>query len=275
MKLSPSKLVTYDKCPRKFYYRYVADIKEPATAAMVRGNIFHKILEDFYLVVDIHAYIDTPWDKIAENFEKITEQLFDAEWAKIGMDHEDVFAEEEKTTFYKETKEFLKFFAIKEAFRLHELLKQNKLGDRWFNENVSRGFYPKAREMRISTDEMHGFIDKTINVFGRGVGVVDYKTSKSPLPHFIDKSHLLQLKAYAYLFKEKTGKLPYHLSIYYARTGESVYYETSEIDVEEIKEMIKKIRTLKREIGNFRQSPTKLCNYCFYKDICKPNLSNI
>lgn len=264
----------YEKCSRKFYYKYLENIPEPETAETVRGTIFHKVLQDFYMVIDVKSYSKLHWDDIASSFEKILEQLFETEWAKIGADYNDVFADK-KEEFYKETKEFLKFYAFKEAFRLHEIFKQNNIDDRWFNENIARGFFPKDREMFIDIEEMHGYVDKTINIFGRGVGIVDYKTSKSPLPHYIDSSHLLQLKAYAYLLKRKTGQLPYHVSIYYARTGESVYYEISNKDVDEVASLVKEIKSLNRNITSFPQKPTKLCNYCFYKDICRPDLSNL
>lgn len=51
--LSPSALSTYIECPLRFYYRYVAKIKEPETIdedldPRVFGNLFHEMVELIY-----------------------------------------------------------------------------------------------------------------------------------------------------------------------------------------------------------------------------------
>lgn len=51
--LSPSALSTYIECPLRFYYKYIAGIREPETIGedldpRVFGNLFHQILEKLY-----------------------------------------------------------------------------------------------------------------------------------------------------------------------------------------------------------------------------------
>ena len=51
--LSPSALSTYIECPLRFYYKYIAGIKEPDVIdedldPRVFGNLFHQILEKLY-----------------------------------------------------------------------------------------------------------------------------------------------------------------------------------------------------------------------------------
>lgn len=48
MRLSPSKINTYMKCPREFYYKYIAKIPEKKTIHLFRGSLVHAILEDLF-----------------------------------------------------------------------------------------------------------------------------------------------------------------------------------------------------------------------------------
>ena len=46
MRLSPSKINTYHKCPREFYYKYIAQMPEKKTIHLFRGTLVHAVLED-------------------------------------------------------------------------------------------------------------------------------------------------------------------------------------------------------------------------------------
>ena len=48
MRLSPSKINTYYKCPREFYYKYIAKLPEQKTIHLFRGTLVHQILEDLF-----------------------------------------------------------------------------------------------------------------------------------------------------------------------------------------------------------------------------------
>jgi CRISPR/Cas system-associated exonuclease Cas4 (RecB family) len=62
MILSYSKYSTYEKCPRKFKFRYMDKLEEPKGDAMSRGTVIHNSVEDFLLGKvdqlhpDIHSY---------------------------------------------------------------------------------------------------------------------------------------------------------------------------------------------------------------------------
>ena len=49
MRLSPSKINTYMKCPREFYYKYIAKIPEKKTIHLFRGTLVHAVLEDLFI----------------------------------------------------------------------------------------------------------------------------------------------------------------------------------------------------------------------------------
>ena len=48
MRLSPSKINTYLKCPREFYYNYIAKLPQKKTIHLFRGTLVHQILEDLF-----------------------------------------------------------------------------------------------------------------------------------------------------------------------------------------------------------------------------------
>jgi len=45
---SPSSILTYKQCPRKYYYKYIVGLEEKPSVHLVRGKIAHEVLEHFF-----------------------------------------------------------------------------------------------------------------------------------------------------------------------------------------------------------------------------------
>ena len=45
---SPSSINTFKQCKRKYYYSYIEKLPSVPSIHLVRGNIAHSALEDFY-----------------------------------------------------------------------------------------------------------------------------------------------------------------------------------------------------------------------------------
>ena len=45
---SPSSINTFRQCKRKYYYQYIEKLPTKGSIHLVRGNIVHSTLEDFY-----------------------------------------------------------------------------------------------------------------------------------------------------------------------------------------------------------------------------------
>ena len=274
VRLSPSGISAFTQCPRKFFFRQIEKLPEPSSVFQVRGRIIHKVFELFFQTIDISTIaVERHWHDIWKDFNAVCFELLDEEWAKIGKQgsqYEDIFESAgQKKELLNETREFLDFFSAKMAYsfynKLHELEK-----DEWFDANLKKHFYPKGREFKIELEEENiiGFIDKTLNLYGNGVAIVDYKTSKSSLPHFISETDLKQCKVYAWLWFKKFNEIPRFVSIFYVRDGESVYYPISERDLKEVEESIAEIRSKGRELSNFHKKPSRLCEYCAFFEKC-------
>lgn len=271
IRLSPSAIACYYECQRKFFYRYIRGLEEKPRPSMVRGRITHRVLENFFNFVDLAGIEQENWQSLWKKFRNVLFSILDTEWKQIGKTYEDCFKnEDQKAELFEETKEFLDFYAIKMAFSLMNKMKELDKNSKWFTKNIKRFFYPKDMEMKLELKDegMKGFVDKTINIFGKGIAIVDYKTSKCPLPHFIPESHLKQGKTYAFLWNEIYHELPKHISFYYLRTGESVFYPISEKDIEEIRKDIQEIRGKKPVVSEFLRNETKLCDFCDFKVFC-------
>ena len=46
MRLSPSKINTYIKCPREFYYNYIAKLPPKKTIPLFSATLVHQVFED-------------------------------------------------------------------------------------------------------------------------------------------------------------------------------------------------------------------------------------
>lgn len=272
VRLSPTSIACYYECQRKFFYKYIRGIKEKPRPSRVRGKIVHRVLEHFFTFVDLTDIEEgNHWQDLWKKFRNVLFSLLETEWKQIGKIYDDCFKDEkQKTQFLNETKEFLDFYAIKLAFSLMNKIKELDKNSEWFEDNIKRFFYPKDMEMKLELNDegIAGFVDKTMSIFGKGIAIVDYKTSKCPLPHFIPGEHLKQGKAYAFLWNQLFGELPKHVSFYYLRTGESVFYPISEKDIEEIKKDIEEIRSKKLIVSEFPKKESRLCDFCDFKIFC-------
>ena len=274
IRLSASGIATYSQCQRKFYYRHIEKLPEKPTPQKVRGSIVHRVLDEFFNVVNLsNIPKDQHWHKTWSDFKDILNTLLDAEWKLIGDDYPDCFKnEKQKQEFLDDTKDIIDFYSAKLAFALHNKLKQLK-DSKWLDVEIKRFFYPKDREYKLEFLEqnMIGFVDKTMSVLGKGVAIVDYKTSKSTLPHFISKEDLKQCKVYAYLWNAIFGEVPKHISVFYLRDGESVYYPITDKDLEEIEQDVGEIRGKDILKENFPKNVTRLCDYCDFWTLCFKN----
>ncbi len=274
LRLSPSAIVCYYECQRKFFYRYIKKIPEKPSPQKVRGSITHKILENFFNFVSLVDIKEGNWEILWRDFKNGLMSLLNTEWKLIGKEYPNCFeSEKQKEEMYEETKRFLDFYAAKLAFSLSDKIKDLSKNSEWFEHEIRRFFFPKDRELKLVLEDENfsGIIDKTMSLFGEGIAIVDYKTSKSTLPHYIPDSHLKQGKSYAYLWKKQFNVLPKHVSFYYLRTGESIFYPVSERDVEEIENDINIIRSKKLVMEEFPKNPTHLCLYCDFFSSCFGN----
>lgn len=113
VRLSKSKFITYDSCPRKYWWGSVANVWGPPTHFMRHGTAVHRALENLYgnwrigdseeywwemATCDwedqsVHDPVDDTWDKDQkETYEKSVQSLLDLELQRLNKWGEDHFA---------------------------------------------------------------------------------------------------------------------------------------------------------------------------------------
>jgi len=123
----------------------------------------------------------------------------------------------------------------------------------------------------VTTLHVGGYVDSIQKNFDNDIILVDYKTSNK-YKNSISEEYILQLSIYAYLFEKQTGKLPAYVAINYLRFNESFYIMVTpdmvKLATTKIKEMRSFIVTAGIDIDNYPTKPSKLCDWCSFKDKC-------
>ena len=245
--LSPSRAGDFMACPLLFRYRTVDRLPEPSSPDAVRGTVVHKVLEDLF---DLPSADRTParaadlllpaWEQILEAEPAIAE-MFGSEGPEVGA-------------WLASCQESLaRYFALEDPTRLE----------------------PAERELYVETllDSkllLRGFIDR-LDVAPTGeIRVVDYKTGRAPAEAYEAKA-LFQMKFYALVLWRTRGVVPRQLRLMYLTDGDTLTYAP------EAEELLRFERTvlaiwaaIQRAVltGDFRPSPSRLCEWCGHKERC-------
>jgi putative RecB family exonuclease len=147
--------------------------------------------------------------------------------------------------------------------------------DRYFDLEDPRRLEPAERELYVealldSKLLLRGFVDR-IDVAPDGrIRVVDYKSGKSPAIGFEAKA-LFQMKFYALVIWRLRGVVPAMLQLIYLGNGEIVRYEPDEADLRATERKVEALWAaiqLAQQTGDWRPSPSRLCDWCSYHQFC-------
>lgn len=90
--LSPTALNTYKECALKFYYRFIANIREPEEVdegmeAAAVGDIIHKALEKLYKPFTGKPLVQADIEVMKNTYASVAEEVFAAEYAEAINDN--------------------------------------------------------------------------------------------------------------------------------------------------------------------------------------------
>ena len=176
--VSPSRLTLFLQCRLKFWFRYVARITKPKSAALHVGGSAHAVLK--------------AWNKSRWRNEPLTLKALHDEYAKAWADQDDEPIEWEPGEEDAEKKT---------GWRLVETyIRESK---------IPPELRPDAVEVPVEADlRAHGLpiLIGVLDLVQAGV-IVDYKTSgQTPNPERAVHTHEVQTSSYAVLYRESTGK---------------------------------------------------------------------
>jgi putative RecB family exonuclease len=246
--LSPSRAADFKTCPLLYRFRCIDRLPEAPSRAASRGTLVHSVLESLF---DLPA--------AARTVEAARGMLPEA-WQQLRAERPDVDSLFPDDADGSELANWLDSAAA-------------LLGNYFALEDPSR-LEPAAREehVEVVTDgvRLRGYVDR-IDISPAGdLRVVDYKTGATPREAFEGKA-LFQMKFYALVLWRTRGVVPRQLRLMYLADTDTLSY-TPDAD-----ELVRFERTLMAiwaaisramQTGDFRPSPSRLCDWCDHKALC-------
>ncbi len=243
--LSPSRAADFKACPLLYRFRAIDHLPETPSPAAVRGTVVHAVLERLF---DLPAAERTP-ERARELVAPVWQEV-SAEDARVR----DLFADPTAHEAWLDSaRELLSgYFGLEDPTRLE----------------------PAAREQLVEVDvdglRLRGYVDR-LDVSPAGdVRVVDYKTGATPREAFEAKA-LFQMKFYALVVWRTRGVVPRQLRLIYLADRDTLTYCPDADELTRFERTLKAIwAAIQRatELGEFRPSPSRLCDWCDHRARC-------
>ncbi len=203
---SPTSILTYKECPRKYYYRYILCLKQKPSIYLIRGRIAHEVirrifeslkkdqslLDDGQLILRVKAVFLAEWQKARPELRTVGKTRIQLDLAK------------------KETESMLMNWA-------RNLTR---------NENYGNKITIPTTELQLVSEEygVQGFLDAVYDE-GEAIRILDFKTGK---PGDISEEYRLQLAIYALLYEESNGKQPDYVGLQFLQNGDKQWLPVDE-----------------------------------------------
>jgi len=261
--LSPSKINTFMKCPREFYYNYVEKVKQRPNIHLVKGSVVHKVLEDFY-----RAYKPDP--------KKVLSKLFKDTWKSYaGMIKMLEMEPKELKGHKKDALTMIMNFYEVHRRKMEGTIIQGKA------ENEQHAFYltkPKFKELYVKDEALRtrGYIDRIHQGFDGTITIADYKTS-SRYGIGLGDDYKRQLSIYALLYQNQEGKMADFCSIIFLRYGEEVLLEVTPSLLKFARDSIDYVweKTRSAAIEDYPLKEGRLCGWCSFNNICSGGAKHV
>lgn len=160
--LSPTALITFMRCPKKYYFQKVAKIEVPRDeTALIFGKIIHAVFEDFYIEIDPEDIEDADVETIETYFMTICEDILNQHW-NYGIGTET----KNNNDLKEEALAIFESFAWMESVNYKARYDADKI-DTFFPANVEEDITSEKRNIRCIVDRRN----QTGNI-------IDYKSNK-------------------------------------------------------------------------------------------------
>jgi len=257
---SASSIKIFKTCPRKYYYQYIQKLPTQPSIHLVRGNIAHKVLEDFF-EININNLTKENYNTILK--ERVQTLLIHYWKKSANLLSVLNLSDNSKIKYFEET--MIMLLKWVDDF-CHKLEKHAGTIQESFKKLTP------LRELHYKSNilSVQGFIDAIEHV-NNEIRLMDYKTSST----FDMEEHKLQLAIYTALYQEKHNVLPDKVGIYYLKMGER-WIDCDQSLVELAKKEVMEIhsKTESDHINDYPKKTSPLCKWstgcCDFYDTCKP-----
>ena len=246
--LSPSRAADFKTCPLLYRFRTIDRLPETPSRAATRGTVVHAVLEHLYDLPPDQRTVEQAQSDVMPSWQQLLEA--EPELAQL-------FAGDEQGTelhaWLQSARELVKnYFALEDPRRLE----------------------PAAREelVEVVLDglRLRGYVDR-LDVSPAGdIRVVDYKTGSIPREAFEARA-LFQMKFYALVLWRTRGVVPRQLRLIYLADTDTLSYQP---EAEELTRFEGTLQAIWKAIatatltGDFRPSPSKMCEWCCHQRLC-------
>lgn len=250
MRISYSSLDTFKTCPLKYKFQDIDKIRVPKNMEMVFGSSMHATLKFMFERTPLYPTLD----QVIDFFRDI--------WDKSKISINSSATDEEKEIFYKEGIALLeKFYKHNQPWNFNVV----DLESRFEVEMID----DKAGEKHT----LAGIIDR-IDKNEDSYEIIDYKTAKRmPAQENLDNDfqmsiyHMSLAKRWPHLDPKKIK-----LSLYFLKHGEKISTSRTNEQLENTKKnIISQINEIQEKIRNnndFPPTPSALCDWCGYRQMC-------
>ncbi|MGI9607170.1 MAG: RecB family exonuclease [Acidimicrobiales bacterium] len=248
--LSPSSASTFRSCAKRWKFRYVDRLADPAGEAALAGTFAHRVLE---LLLQ-----ESPAVRTTDRAREISREVWpeteaDPDFVALGLD------ETEQRRF-----RWLSWTAIEGLWRL---------------ENPAE-VAVEATEQKIDTTivdvPFRGIVDRLDRDPSSGLVVVDYKSGRAPSRRFAD-ARLDQVLLYAAAIEAQTGERPQAARLLYLGQciiDTEVTDELLQASVDGLHSTWEKIATSTAS-AEYEANPGPLCGWCPYAGECAEGLAEL
>jgi len=234
LKLSPTAVENYRRCPQQFLFGYLWSLREGPRANMSFGSVMHTTIKRF--VEQLRKGVRLPFEEVS--------RIFETEWSSAG--YEDEYQEGE---YKKDGIEQLRAFHAGVLAEPPVVLEQEKAFELPLEDNAV----------------IAGRMDQINQLGNRDVEIVDYKTGKPKKE--ADARRDLQLSLYALAAKEVLELNPVALVFHYLLTNERQVTTRERKQLDEAVEIVHEAAANIRA-GEFSPKPGYHCRNCAFKPIC-------
>ncbi|MGH3492801.1 MAG: RecB family exonuclease [Sciscionella sp.] len=248
--LSPSRAADFKQCPLLYRFRTVDRLPEQPTKAQVRGTVVHSVLEQLFAA------------PAAQRLPELAHRLVEPTWQR------ELAAHPEFGALFEDSDD--------PAAELRGWLDSAApLLDAYFAMEDPRYLEPDACEELVEVESgdgvlLRGYIDRLDVAPGGDIRVVDYKTGAAP--RLIGEAKaMFQMKFYALVLYRIRGVVPRQLRLMYLTDGQSLAYAPDEPELLRFERTLEAIWAAIKTAsvtGDFRPSPSKLCNWCNHQSVC-------
>lgn len=257
---SPSSILTYKQCPRRYYYKYVVGLPESPSIHLVRGKVTHKVLEDFFDLDTENINMKNYEIKLKQTMQRL---LFKY-WEKAEKQFADLNLAKAQIVFYFEETLMMLFNW------LDQFIDKIKSFDSLSFKEIFQKLKP-IREQHFLSEELgvQGFVD-SIEHHQEEIHIMDYKTSSR---FDLNEGYKLQLAIYSLLYKEKHNKLPHKAGIYFLRhKAKYIKVDQELLDLAQNEIELIHQNTQSSDINDYPMCEGPLCKFnggqCDFYDFC-------